>query len=75
MQPGPPADADDASAAGGTAVVMARLQEAADVWNDQGKKGDSYASTYKVLFAMLCFCYTFYTFCAPPEDQPASTAF
>lgn len=35
-------------AAGGSAVVTAQLQEAAEVWSDQGKRGDSYASTYKV---------------------------
>ncbi len=54
MQPGPPPDAADAAAAGAqTAVVVARLQEAADVWNDQGKRADSYHSTYKVEYSMV----------------------
>jgi hypothetical protein len=45
VQPAPP---DEGAAHGHAAVVTARLHEAADVWNDQGKKGDSYTSTYKV---------------------------
>ena len=45
VQPAPP---DEGTAHGHAAVVTARLHEAADVWNDQGKKGDSYTSTYKV---------------------------
>ncbi len=54
MRPGPPPDAGDAAAAEAqTSVVVAWVQEAADVWNDQGKKADSYHSTYKVEYSMV----------------------
>jgi hypothetical protein len=45
VQPAPP---DEGATHGHATVVTAQLHEAADVWNDQGKKGDSYTSTYKV---------------------------
>ena len=48
VQPAPPDDAGEGATHGHAAVVTARLHETADVWNDQGKKGDSYTSTYKV---------------------------
>jgi ARC6-like, IMS domain len=55
VRPAPPADVGTDALQGPAAVVTARLHEAADVWNDQGRKGDSYASTYKVGLS-LCAC-------------------
>lgn len=55
----PQVDSIDSSNLGpdgsGYAVVLATVDESADLWATNGKKGDSYKTTYKV-WCVCCVC-------------------
>ena len=41
-----------ATGGSGAAVVTARLTERADLWGENGKRADSYSSTYRVEYTL-----------------------